>query len=171
MDEVFRRTLNGRATAIAWSPESSLNQYDSVDTLHVKLALATTKHSIYIIWLDKMSIYTEAHTDFINDMAWCISQPNILATVSDDRSCRIWDTTQGLELIRSISLGSPGVVLRWHPNNAYHLMIAERQGYLRLLNYTTQLQPNDQGWRLTLQVPCRDGHLTGADWHPGDYHM
>lgn len=59
-----------------------------------------------------------------------------IATVSDDRVIRIWDTETGLELIRLEARKQPVVAAEFSPDDR-HLMIAESGGRIE----TIQLLP------------------------------
>jgi hypothetical protein len=79
----------------------------------------------------------------------------------------------GLQKLASIALSSPGVAVRWHPNDVGCMMVAEQLGYIRLLDCSPGHNNDNQDTmnmhcRLTLIAPRNTGPLTGADWKPQD---
>ncbi|KAI8050449.1 hypothetical protein BDF22DRAFT_745325 [Syncephalis plumigaleata] len=162
----------GRVVKIAWSPETECSISDKGESIvNIKLAVITNSQQIHIIINDEQSVHT-------------------IATVGEDHLCHLWSITaaRGLQKVSTVSLSSPGVAVCWHPTDMGCLMVAERLGYIRLLdcsswdsntNNNNNVDDDDDDddvkirmhWRLTLTAPRHNGALTGADWKPQDRTM
>ncbi|KAL1925183.1 uncharacterized protein VTP21DRAFT_66 [Calcarisporiella thermophila] len=111
------------------------------------------------------------HTDQINDVACNLNSGDIVASVSSDRTCKIWSFADR-QTLQTISLASAGISVRWHRADNTHLMIAEQSGAIRLYDWTRQ----ERLWALSLHeasTGLRSGigpraGLKCADWRPGN---
>ncbi|KAI9596779.1 WD40-repeat-containing domain protein [Syncephalis fuscata] len=179
---VARHLIGGRVVRIAWSPETKCSLAEKGELIiNIKLAVITGTQQLHVIENDSQSVHRigSGGSD-INDLVWCPSNPNQLATVGEDHLCHLWSITaaHGLQKLSTVSLSSPGVAVCWHPTDVGCLMVAERLGYIRLLD-CSQWDSDGDGidghatkikmhWRLTLTAPRNGGPLTGASWKPQD---
>ncbi|XP_074661061.1 nucleoporin Nup37-like [Tubulanus polymorphus] len=97
----------------------------------------------------------EGHTDYINDVTFDPDKGDQIATVSDDLSCRIFDSTDGSQKVL-FPLGSPGMSVCWHQEDPLKLMVAEKNGVIRFYNLVAQ-QP-------MMSLDCGQQPLLAADW-------
>ncbi len=54
------------------------------------------------------------HSSAVNDLTFNPCDPTLLASVGDDRVCRVWDLNKG-QLRSEFTLRSPGMAVKWHP--------------------------------------------------------
>ena len=53
------------------------------------------------------------HTSYINDLTFHPCDPALLASVGDDRVCRVWDLNEG-QVRSEFTLGTAGMSVKWH---------------------------------------------------------
>jgi len=97
------------------------------------------------------------HKSFINDCCFEPSQGNIVASVGDDKKCRMWDVETG-EVAMVIPLSSPGRNVLWNINDPTKLVVGEQNGCIRAYNSTT-FQPV-----FTLNSMQSIGNMMSCDW-------
>ncbi|XP_006010088.1 nucleoporin Nup37 [Latimeria chalumnae] len=147
-----------RVDAIAWSPQTRLDalpQQISFCTAAAdrKLRLFTSdlqeKNDLKVI---------EGHEDYINGLVFDPKEGQQIASVSDDHTCRIWDLDGNQKAY--FFLHSPGMSVCWHPEDAYKLMVAEKNGTIRFYDLVTQ--------QAILSLECGHMPLMSADWCLGN---
>lgn len=99
----------------------------------------------------------EGHTDYIN----CISyepEGEILASVSDDHTCKLWMIKEDQKCAATFYLNSPGMSACWHSEEPCKLLVAEKNGLIQMYNIRSQqaIMSLDAGMIL----------LSSADWAP-----
>lgn len=97
------------------------------------------------------------HKSFINDCCFEPTQGNEVASVGDDKKCRIWDVETG-EVAMVIPLSSPGRNVLWNVNDPTKLIVAEQNGRIRGYNSSTY-QPI-----FSLSCIHATGDLMSCDW-------
>ncbi|XP_051977061.1 nucleoporin Nup37-like [Xyrauchen texanus] len=143
-----------RVDAIAWSPETRLDKLPQV----IRFCTATADRKLRLWTSDLQNRcdvkVMEGHTSYINHVVFEPTEGKQIASVSDDHTCRVWDT-DGNETT-SFRLRSPGVSVCWHPEEIYKLLVAEKKGTIRFYDLVSQhaILSLDSG-----QVP-----LMSADW-------
>ncbi|XP_014666060.1 PREDICTED: nucleoporin Nup37-like [Priapulus caudatus] len=158
-EELRSFSLNGaRPVALGWSPETSLTLLPRV----IKFATANHDFSVRIYSShltddDKVQV-AEGHQDYVNDVVFEPHSGERLASVGDDRTCIVWDP-DGNQLQR-IRLCGEGVTVRWHPQQAEQLLVAERKGCVRILSLQTERI------LMSLAVGPSEATLFSADWCP-----
>ncbi|KAJ3113287.1 Nucleoporin Nup37 [Nowakowskiella sp. JEL0407] len=81
------------------------------------------------------------HTEYINAVAYNLTDSNYFASVSDDKTLRIWPSpsqnSQQLLLDDPVimHLNSPAISLQFHSQNSSFILFAERDGGIRLLDW------------------------------------
>ncbi|NXW60043.1 NUP37 protein, partial [Eurystomus gularis] len=96
----------------------------------------------------------DGHSDYINDLVFAPKEGQEIASVSDDHTCRVWDL-EGNEKAHFV-LRSPGMSVCWHPEEAFKLMVAEKNGTIRFYDLITQ--------QAILSLECEQTPLMSADW-------
>ncbi|KAH8267169.1 hypothetical protein KR026_001054 [Drosophila bipectinata] len=143
-----------RVTAIAFSPETSMNCTPNNVTLCAALGCDIT-----IIRTDLGQFNTlqplQAHSDYINDVSW-VCEGELLATVSDDFSCRFWTPGATPENVITFGLSSAGMSIRSHPEDPNKVLVAEKKGIIHLYNVRTK--------QTVVSVESPKFPLLSADW-------
>lgn len=146
-----------RVHAIAWSPETSLSVVPKVVSFCV--ADADFKIRLYNSDLNNVNIYEvlEGHKDYVNAIAY-EAEGDLLASTSDDHTCKLWAVKEEQKCVCTFHLTSPGTNVRWHNEESGKLLAAEKNGLIHMYNVRSQqaIMSLDSG-----TVP-----LTSADWAP-----
>ena len=123
---------------LAWSPMTSMVSHP-VGMIFCTICF---DHQIRLVSLNnKMEVTMTIigkHSTFIND---CTFEPvggRIIATVGDDKKCKIWNV-EDCKIEHCIPLTSPGKCVRWNPNDAGKMMVAEQNGCIRVYNANNYL--------------------------------
>ncbi|KAJ7399112.1 Nucleoporin Nup37 [Pitangus sulphuratus] len=172
-----------RVDAIAWSPETRLdaippqirfctaasdkklrlftsdlqdkNEFKKSGA--AKLAFVTDKLFAVVrnknVMIKKHQTF-DGHSDYINDLVFAPNEGQEVASVSDDHTCRVW-VLEGNEKAHFV-LRSPGMSVCWHPEEAFKLMVAEKNGTIRFYDLITQ--------QAILSLECEQTPLMSADW-------
>ncbi|NWY01542.1 NUP37 protein, partial [Nothoprocta ornata] len=143
-----------RVDAIAWSPETRLDALPP--QLRFCTAASDKKLRLFTSDLQDKNEYKEfdGHSDYINDLVFAPKEGQEVASVSDDHTCRVWDL-EGNEKAHFV-LRSPGMSVCWHPEEAFKLMVAEKNGTIRFYDLLTQ--------QAILSLECEQKPLMSADW-------
>ncbi|XP_025027163.1 nucleoporin Nup37 isoform X2 [Python bivittatus] len=158
-----------RVDAIVWSPET---RFDALPP-HIRFCTAAADRKLRLFTSDlkdKNEYKTlEGHSDYINDLVFSPNGQEI-ASVSDDHTCRVWDLEGNLRAY--FVLRSPGMSVGWHPEDAFKLMVAEKNGTIRfydlvthqaILSLTTDQTPlMSASW--CLKNTFKVGAVAGNDW-------
>jgi len=105
------------------------------------------------------------HSDYINGCAFNLSDQSnfspgtVLASVSDDHKCSIWNIETRQEMA-TLYLKSPGMAVSWHQSVADQLMVAEQLGSIKIYDVRSGAVVNSLQ---TKEVPLQDAH-----WSPSD---
>ncbi|KAF7240652.1 Nucleoporin Nup37 [Varanus komodoensis] len=115
-------------------------------------------------------IVLEGHSDYINDLVFSPRDGQEIASVVVTHTCRIWDLEGNLKAY--FVLRSPGMSVGWHPEDAFKLMVAEKNGTIRfydlvthqaVLSLTTDQTPLMSAcW--CLKNTFKVGAVSGNDW-------
>lgn len=147
-----------RATAIAWSPDTSITTLPRV----IRFAVAGSDKWIRVCSTDLKGNdnvqIIQGHTDFVNSLTFDPHTGDQLASVGDDRWCRIWDRDGNQTM--SFPLSSPGMSVCWHREEPMKVMVGQKNGVVKIFSLSgqRQLMSFDTG-----QVP-----LMEADWSVGN---
>nr|XP_028601881.1 nucleoporin Nup37 [Podarcis muralis] len=159
-----------RVDVIAWSPETRLDALSP--QIRFCTAAADKKLRLFTSDLQENNGYKtlEGHSDYINDVVFSPKEGQEIASVSDDHTCRVWDLEGNLTT--DFVLRSPGVSVGWHPEDAFKLMVAEKNGTIRfydlvthqaILSLTTDQTPlMSANW--CLKNTFKVGAVAGNDW-------
>lgn len=79
-----------------------------------------------------------------------------LASVSDDHSCQIRSQKDDFEVQTIFRFKSPGMVVRWHPDDPEKLLVAEKRGTIHFYNVVRK--------QITLSIETAKAPLMSADW-------
>lgn len=95
------------------------------------------------------------HKDYTNALAY-EPEGELLATVSDDHTCKLWAIKEEQKNVSTFYLSSPGMAVCWHNEESGKLLAAEKNGLIHMYNVRSQqaIMSLDAG-----VVP-----LTHADW-------
>ncbi|XP_043268025.1 nucleoporin Nup37 [Venturia canescens] len=146
-----------RVHTIAWSPDTSLSVVPKIVSFCA--AGADFKIRLYNSNLNDVHVYEilESHKDYINDLSY-ESEGELLASVSDDHTCKLWAVKEEQKYVTSFYLTSPGMSVCWHTEESGKLLVAEKNGLIHMYNVRSQqaIMSLDAG-----VIP-----LTCADWGP-----
>ncbi|KAG7201050.1 hypothetical protein KM043_017599 [Ampulex compressa] len=146
-----------RPQAIAWSPEASLSVVPKI----LMFCVAGTDFKIrsYNSNINDVNTYEilEGHRDYINAIFY-EPEGELLASVSDDHTCKLWTVKEDQKCITTFYLTSPGMGVCWHVEESGKLLVAEKNGLIHLYNVRSQqaIMSFDAG-----TVP-----LMSVDWGP-----
>lgn len=136
--EEIRKFHHGNyVSGITWSPQTTLLQIPNV----LRFATISGDKKLRIFHSDLKTTDTiqtlEGHTDYINYACFEPQSGEEIASVSDDHTCRIWNTDGTLKA--KFSLNSPGMFVSWHPDESPEkLLVAEKKGVIRFYNVLKQ---------------------------------
>lgn len=99
----------------------------------------------------------EGHKDYTNAISY-EPEGELLASVSDDHTCKLWAIKEDQKCVSTFFLTSPGTSVCWHSEESGKLLVAEKNGLIRMYNVRSQqaIMSLDSG-----AVP-----LIAADWAP-----
>ncbi|XP_012265130.1 nucleoporin Nup37 [Athalia rosae] len=146
-----------RAHALSWSPRTSLSVVPKIIAFGV--AGADFKIRLYNSNLNELNTYQvlEGHKDYVNSIAF-EPEGDILASVSDDHTCKLWDIKEDNKCHVTFYLTSPGVTVCWHKEEIGKLLVAEKNGLIRMYNVISQ--------QAILSLDAGVTPLMAADWGP-----
>jgi len=164
-----------RITSLSWAPDSRSPTPE--DPYNWKISFCATdgtriwyynKQSSDLNEQPQVKLIANAHTVGINGSTfWSNESRLLLATVSDDRYCRIWDILKGEE-IESIQLQTAGWSVKWHSENN-QIMIAEESGKVKIVdlsqssfNVVATLHTNTPGFLDVDWIPRLDPLVFGG---------
>lgn len=118
--------------SLSWSPNMSLVMHP----VWIRFATTGMDKNVRLFYSDlknenKIELL-KGHEDYVNDVAIDPHRGTSVASVSDDNSCLLW-TLEGVRQHR-FTLRSPGMSVRWHPDEPGKLMVAEKRGTVRFYN-------------------------------------
>ncbi|XP_066583643.1 nucleoporin Nup37 [Prorops nasuta] len=144
-----------RPHAIAWSPETSLSVIPKVVKFCV--AGADFKIRLYTSNLDNKNNYEilDNHRDYINAVSY-EPEGEYLVSVSDDHTCKLWDIKEEHKCVITYYLTSPGMSVCWHNEKPGKLMVAEKNGIIRMYNVKSQ--------QALMSLDSGVAPLTSAEW-------
>ncbi|RUP47827.1 hypothetical protein BC936DRAFT_145290 [Jimgerdemannia flammicorona] len=108
--------------------------------MSIGLVVACADYKLRFIDNDQRPMLASGHTDYVNHVAFNVTRgASVVASVSDDKTCRIWTTVTPTAsepaCLHIIRLSSPGIAASWHREQAQFLMIAERSGQIRVMDW------------------------------------
>ncbi|XP_053999095.1 nucleoporin Nup37 [Hylaeus anthracinus] len=125
-----------RPHAVAWSPETSLSVVPKV--LMFCVAGADFKIRLYSSDMTNDTVHEmKGHKDYINSICY-ETEGEILASVSDDHTCKLWAVKEDDECISTFYLTSPGMSIRFHPEKSGKLLIGEKNGLIHMYDVRSQ---------------------------------
>ncbi|EDO42630.1 predicted protein [Nematostella vectensis] len=144
-----------RVQGIAWSPVTSVTHLPATVQLcsiggDKQLRIFTTSGKADT----SVSVMT-GHTGYINACCYEPLRGEQIASVSDDYTCRLWDVETSATKA-CIPLSSPGMAVKWNPNEPNKLMVAEKKGIIRFYDLVSQ-QP-------IMSISTTQAPLMDADW-------
>ncbi|EDV91279.1 nucleoporin Nup37 [Drosophila grimshawi] len=151
-----------RCHKIAFSPDTSLNAKPSKVT--VCAAIGKCEIRLFQTDLNEKSdvISLNGHSDYVNDIAW-VCDGELLASVSDDYTCRFWDITTDMQMgttniknIITFCLSSAGMSIKSHPDEPNKVLVAEKRGIIHLYNVRSK--------QTVVSVESPKFPLMSADW-------
>nr|XP_031838478.1 nucleoporin Nup37 [Nomia melanderi] len=125
-----------RPHAVAWSPETCLSVVPKVLKFCVagadfKIRLYCSNISDNIIW------EMEGHKDYVNSICY-ETEGEILASVSDDHTCKLWAVNEEGRCISTLNLTSPGMTIRFHSEKPGKLLVGEKNGLIHMYDVRSQ---------------------------------
>lgn len=146
---------------VTWSPNTTLAHIPRC----LEFAVSTLNYKLVYFQLDMAdnTKFTEIgqHADTINEIMFSPNEAHLLASVSDDYTCKIWDVNTNQE-ISKIQLRSPGISVNFHSDCPTQLMIAEEHGKIGFYDIRSHTAVT------SLEVP---GPLGCAHWAPSEVNL
>ncbi|KZC13807.1 PREDICTED: nucleoporin Nup37 [Dufourea novaeangliae] len=125
-----------RPHAIAWSPETSLSVVPKV--LMFCIAGADFRIRLYTSNMtDDTVCEMEGHKDYINSICY-ETEGEILASASDDHTCKLWAVKEDEKCISTFYLTSPGMTIRFHPEKPGKFLVGEKNGQIHMYDVRSQ---------------------------------
>lgn len=125
---------DARCRAIAFSPDTSLNCTPN----KVTICAAIGHRDLKLFHSDLNEYNTEqtlrGHKDYVNDIAW-VCDGDLLASVSDDFTCKFWNTSTNFENDITFCLSSAGMSVKSHPEDPNKVLVAEKRGNVLIIHY------------------------------------
>ncbi|XP_030844276.1 nucleoporin Nup37 [Strongylocentrotus purpuratus] len=159
-----------RVMSIAWSPQASLDVLPRC----IRFCTAGVDHKIRIFTSDLKDQDTvqviKGHQDFINSLTFEPVKGEVIASVSDDHTCRLWGLDGRQKAM--FPLKSAGMSVCWNQSDPNKLMVAEKGGTLRFYDLVSEqpfmsLETGRPGlmcadWSLC--DPTRVGAIVSGEW-------
>lgn len=125
-----------RPHAIAWSPETSLSVIPKV--LMLCVAGADYKIRLFSSDMNENTVCEmEGHKDYINSICY-ETEGEILASVSDDHTCKLWAVKEDEKSISTFYLTSPGMSVCFHSEKSGKLLVGEKNGLIHMYDVRSQ---------------------------------
>lgn len=123
------------------------------------VAGADFKIRVYNSNLNDLNEYEilEGHKDYINFISY-EPEGELLASVSDDHTCKLWAVKEDLECVSTLYLMSPGMSICWHSEESGKLLVAEKNGLINMYNVRSQ--------QAIISLDTGIVPLTSASWGP-----
>ncbi|KAH8296085.1 hypothetical protein KR054_001515 [Drosophila jambulina] len=140
-------------SALAFAPDTSLNCTPK------NVTLCAARGDLLDIFRTDLGDFNtvqklRGHKDYINDVAW-VCDGSLLASVSDDFTCRFWNTADEQNVI-TFRLTSAGMSVKAHPDDSSKVLVAEKKGIIRLYNVNSK--------QAVISVQSPKFPLMSADW-------
>ena len=97
------------------------------------------------------------HDNYINDIAY-ESEGELLASVSDDHTCKLWAVKEEQKYVSSFHLTSPGMSVCWHSEESGKLLVAEKNSLIHMYNVRSQ--------QAIMSLDAGTVPVMSADWGP-----
>lgn len=122
---------DARCHKIAFSPDTSLNCTPNKVTICTSIGKCgmTLFHTNLNQFSSVQSL--RGHSNYVNDIAW-VCEGELLASVSDDFTCKFWNVTTTFENVITFCLSSAGVSIKSHPEDPNKVLVAEKRGMVYL---------------------------------------
>lgn len=145
-----------KVTDLAWSVQTNLHSiprqirlFTAGGDRKIRHLTSDLKDSTHITVIGE-------HRDYVNAIASNPELGSSVASVSDDRTCRIWPIPYSDDPTISFALSSPGMAVCWHPLEPSKIMVAEKNGTIRFYSIVTQ--------QAFMSLDCCQAPLLSADW-------
>lgn len=79
----------------------------------------------------------EGHKDYINSICY-ETEGEILASVSDDHTCKLWAVKENEKCISTFYLTSPGMSVHFHFEKSGKLLVGEKNGLIHMYDVRSQ---------------------------------
>ncbi|EDW67126.1 nucleoporin Nup37 [Drosophila virilis] len=146
---------DARCHKIAFSPDTSLNCTPNKVTICTSIGKCgmTLFHTNLNQFSSVQSL--RGHSNYVNDIAW-VCEGELLASVSDDFTCKFWNVTTTFENVITFCLSSAGVSIKSHPEDPNKVLVAEKRGIIHLYNVRSK--------QTVVSVESPKFPLMSADW-------
>ncbi|EDW98791.1 nucleoporin Nup37 [Drosophila yakuba] len=141
-------------SALAFSPDTSLNCTPNNVTLCAAIGNQLKLFRTDLAQYNTLQVL-RGHADYVNDVSW-VCEGELLASVSDDFTCRFWTTAGGGENVITFGLSSAGMSVKSHPEDPNKVLVAEKKGIIHLYNVTIK--------QTIISVESPKFPLMSADW-------
>lgn len=146
--------LSSQPICIAWSPNATLRANPRCLQLSVASANNTVTQLSSDLGDSNVAQDIISHKDFINSVTYNGESGSLVASTGDDLTALVWNSATN-NVFAKFFLSSPGMVVRFHPEDPDLLLVGEKTGVLRVYSI-------DRGCS-TLFLRC-PGPLLDADW-------
>ncbi|XP_017007690.2 nucleoporin Nup37 [Drosophila takahashii] len=141
-------------SALAFSPDTSLNCTPNNVTLCAALGSQLNLFRTDLGQFNTLQVL-EGHGDYVNDVSW-VCEGELLASVSDDFTCRFWTIAGSGENVVTFGLSSAGMSIKSHPEDPNKVLVAEKKGIIHLYNVRSK--------QTVISVESPKFPLMSADW-------
>lgn len=148
-----------RCNAIKLAPDTTLSLLPK--QIKFCTAGADFRVRIYRSNLDNSDAVQVAnkHRSYVNDVSWEPKTGKYLASVSDDHTCKVRRQHDDSEIV--FRFKSPGMIVRWHPDEINKLLVAEKRGTIHIYNVEKR--------QITFSIEHSKSPLMSADWCPRNH--
>jgi len=145
------------ATNVAWSPKTSMLNHP----VGIIFCTSSIDFKLRVFTVDnKMKVDVNnlgEHSSFINDISYEPIHGKEIASVGDDKKCRVWSVEESKQ-IACIPLTSAGKTVNFNINDPGKLLVGEENGRIRMYD-TATYQPI-----FSLQSVQPSTGLISCDW-------
>ncbi|XP_023173589.1 nucleoporin Nup37 [Drosophila hydei] len=146
---------DARCHTIAFSPDTSLNC--TPNKVSVCASIGKCNLTLFHTNLNDVTNVQclRGHSSYINGIAW-VCDGELLASVSDDFTCKFWNIGANFENVITFCLSSAGMSIKSHPEDPNKVLVAEKRGIVHLYNVRSK--------QTVVSVESPKFPLMSADW-------
>eukprot|EP00899_Mesostigma_viride_P006615 jgi/Mesvir1/15955/Mv08270-RA.1 len=128
-----------------------------------KLASGSVDHTARVYTLDphngvvkEKELELRGHTDTVDQLCWHPSNPDVLATISADKTVRLWDTRVGGQSTATVQMPGENINISWSPNGR-DIAVGDKDDLISIIDCRTyqssfsrkfSIEVNEFSWSL-----------------------
>lgn len=143
------RSHSGKVHSISWNCTGT------------KIASCSSDKSVSVFEFDgtrlsRTPVSLRAHSDSVDQVAWCCKNADLLVSASADKSIRLWDCRNLSSKTSPVTLPTKGenINLCWNPTNTNQVLVGNKEDLISVFDIRTQKSVVDQQFRFEINEIC-----------------